>query len=129
MRAYTNPAFQFCPFCDVSSQKVIKAGPAVQAVAVSLEPKETGGGVQLNLAALDLGDAYRRASLPPVHTAMPSVSAFPSLPVTSEIQPAAPDSQQVTATFHGSGYLWSHLGGSVSHAQRPGLLFFYFKAT
>lgn len=71
----------------------------MQAVAVSLEPKETGGRVQLNLEALDLGDAYCRASLPPVHTTMPSVSAFPSLPISSEIQPAVPDSQQVTAIF------------------------------
>lgn len=75
---------------------------ALQAVAVSLEPTEQGGRVQLNLQALQAGDAEQRASLPAVRTAAISLtqrqSVQPALPISSQIQPAPPDQQQVMPT-------------------------------
>lgn len=98
LQSMYQPSSLTCPCCGVAIHTVVEAVSVLQAVAVSLAPRESGGRVQLNLEALDLGDAYHRATLPPVHTSMLPVSTSPSLPVTSEIQPAAPDNQQVMAT-------------------------------
>ncbi len=74
-----------------------------QAVEVSLEPVEAGGLVKLNLAALEHSVAGPSHGLPAVRTSITSVTSVsprrtsrPISPVASEIQPALPESHQVS---------------------------------
>ena len=76
-----------------------QCGVALQAVAVHLDSEGAGGGIKLNLEALESADTEPVMSLPAVRTSIaaisPRTSMRPASSLTSEIQPAQPDSQQV----------------------------------